>query len=228
METDVEIGPCRLILADCMHVLDGLHGIDAVVTDPPYGIGLEKHDTTGVYRRGEWRITGDEDAAAGQECIDECRSRGWPVCAFASPKKPWDGLNRNWLVWDKGPAVGGGGDIATCWKLTWELIQVDGNRPLNGTRDSAVLRYWTHQGRFHHHPSEKPVELMAYLIGKLSNRGETVFDPFMGSGSTAVACVQEGRQFVGCEIDPDYFMEAVKRVRTAWQERRSQLFDKAV
>jgi DNA modification methylase len=222
---DIEIGPCRLLLGDCLHELDSIHGVDAVVTDPPYGIGLEKHDTTGKYRRGEWRITGDQDAAAGQECIDWCRERQWPVCAFASPKKPWERLMRNWLVWDKGPAVGGGGDIATCWKMTWELIQIDGNGPLNGGRDPGVLKYWITQNDFHHHPSQKPVELMAYLVTKLTQPGGLVFDPFMGSGSTAVACVQEGRQFVGIEIDPDYFAEAEMRVRLEWQDKRSQLFD---
>jgi hypothetical protein len=119
------------------------------------------------------------------------------VCAFAHHRRPWSGNWRQWLVWDKGPAVGGGGDIATCWKFTWELIQVGGFGRLNGPRDSAALRYWISQADMPDHPTQKPIALMKYLIEKLTQPGDTVLDPFMGSGTTGVACVQTGRRFLG-------------------------------
>lgn len=212
LETVRKIGPATLHLSNCIQVIDGMHEPVTVISDPPYGISVKKNDKSGKYRRGRWRVPGDHNALIGQQCIDLCRRKGWPVCAFASPKCPWDGLERTWLVWDKGPAVGGGGDIKTCWKPTWELIQVDGNRPLNGKRDSAVLRFWTQPNAMKFHPSQKPVELMRYLVSKLTQPGEIVFDPFMGSGSTAIACILEGRRFVGCEIDPEYFATAVDRI----------------
>jgi DNA modification methylase len=63
------------------------------------------------------------------------------------------------------------------------------------------------------HPNQKPAELMTWLIGKLP--AQTILDPFMGSGTTGVACVQTGRNFIGCEIDPAYFAIARKRINDA-------------
>ena len=106
----------KLILGDCLDVLRRLPDgcVDAVVTDPPYGIGYRN-------ARGDFRphidfspaLKGDHNGDAGQKAIDECFRRDWPVCAFAHHRRPWRGDWRQWLVWDKGPAVGGGGDRAT-------------------------------------------------------------------------------------------------------------------
>jgi len=65
------------------------------------------------------------------------------------------------------------------------------------------------------HPNEKPLSLMVKLVTMLTNPGDTVLDPFMGSGTTGVACVQLGRNFIGCEIDPKYFAIAEKRIHAA-------------
>lgn len=188
--------------------------VDAVVTDPPYGIALKEHGRNGY----DWRVIGDESQAVGQEAISMCRDRNWPLAVFAHHRKPWPGEWRQFLVWDKGPAVGGGGDIATCWKFTWDLVQVAGTGRLNGPRDSAVLRYWATQRGYHYHPCQKPVALVAYLISKITQPGETVLDPFMGSGTTGVACVQTGRNFIGIEIDPTYFAIAERRIAEAQQQ----------
>ena len=73
------------------------------------------------------------------------------------------------------------------------------------------------------HPSEKPVALMQYFIETYSTVGETVLDCTFGSGTTGVACVQTGRNFIGCEIDPDYFAIAEKRINDALQHVRLPL-----
>jgi site-specific DNA-methyltransferase (adenine-specific) len=70
------------------------------------------------------------------------------------------------------------------------------------------------------HPTQKPVDLCAYLIETYSNPGDTILDPFMGSGTTGVACVQTGRNFIGCEIDEGYFKIAEKRIKDAEQQMR--------
>lgn len=156
-------------------------------------------------------IDGDR-SDVGQVVIDACFARKWPVCAFAHHLRPWRGLWRQHLVWDKGPAVGGGGDRATCWKFTWELIQVGGFGRLNGERESAVLKFHVGQSNSHLHPTQKPVELLVYLIEKLTCPGALILDPFCGVATTGVACRLTGRRFLGVEIDPTYFAIARRRI----------------
>lgn len=217
------IGDCTLYQADCMDVVTDLSGIDACICDPPYGIGYtNKRVDIRPHVDFAAMIDGDANADAGQNFIDEAFARRWPVCAFAHHRLPWNGNWRQWLVWDKGGAVGGGGDIATCWKFTYELIQVGGFGRLNGNRDEAVLRFRIGQNSMPHHPTQKPESLMVYLVEKLTSPGNTVLDPFMGSGTTGVACVRTGRKFIGIEKESKYFEIACKRIRDEYD--RSALF----
>jgi DNA modification methylase len=205
----------QLHLGDCLDFLRTLEpgSVDAVVTDPPYGINYQnkRHD---IYPHRVFAppLANDDSTEVGQKAITLCSYKGWPVCAFAHHRLPWCGSWRQWLVWDKGGAVGGGGDRETCWKFTWELIQVGGFGKLNGQRDSAVLRFPIIGSLMRDHPTTKPLDLMVYLIEKLTKPGDTVLDPFMGSGTTGVACVRTGRRFIGCEIDPGYFEIARRRI----------------
>lgn len=211
------VGPgFELYRGDCRKLLASLERVDAVVTDPPYGIAYRN-------RRSDIRphiqfagpIVGDGSADVGQGVIDACFERGWPVCTFAGRNHPWRGPWRQSLIWDKGPSVGGGGDRATCWKFTWEFIQVGGFGKLNGRRDSAVLRFAVGQSSYRLHPTPKPVDLLCYLIEKLTRPGELILDPFMGAGSTGVAAARTGRRFVGIEIDAGYFAAAAARITAA-------------
>lgn len=70
-----------------------------------------------------------------------------------------------------------------------------------------------------HHPTQKPVELMSWCITHLPKETKTILDPFMGSGTTGVACLQMGRKFIGIEKDPDYFEIACQRI----QQEHNQL-----
>lgn len=74
------------------------------------------------------------------------------------------------------------------------------------------------------HPTQKPVELLRYLIQLISDKGDTIFDPFMGSGSTGVASLIEGRKFMGCEIDSEYFEIAKRRIEETDKTLRQSLF----
>lgn len=210
----------EVITGDCLEVMATLDraSIAAVVTDPPYGIGYKKNDATGIYRVPIKPIKNDHSQEAGQAAID-CLW-GLPMVVFASPMRPWAGKWRQHLVWDKGPALGGGGDIATCWKFTWELIQVANAGALNGKRDTAVLTFWDTPQLFKDHPAAKPIELLVYLIEKVSRPGDLILDPFCGSGSTGVACVKTGRRFIGIEIDPGYANIARARIAKAAEQAR--------
>jgi DNA modification methylase len=193
---------------DCREILPKVE-FDLVVSDPPYGIALSNHDTSGKYRRDrDWTISNDHDTEAADWVIEHSRTRDVALVVFASPDKPYAGKWRNRLVWHK-DGLGMGGDPKTCWRRDWELILVDGTNQLNGGRDSAVLRYTIRPDQFWH-PCQKPVALLEYLIGKIP--ANVVCDPFMGSGTTLRAAANHGRSAIGIEIEEKYCEMAAKRL----------------
>lgn len=201
-----------------------------IITDPPFGIGLMSHG--GSVRRGDrpafreretYLVAGDESQCVGQSVLDSLAR--YPVCVFASPEHPWRGDWRQYLVWDKGPAVGIGGDRKTCWKASWELIQVSRRFPeVFGTRDEAILRFPITPDNYADHPCAKPLPLMRYLIRKLVPPDGVVLDPFAGSGRTLVAALQVGRRAVGIEVDDGYYAVARRAVDHAYGDRPGSLF----
>jgi len=216
VEMPTESEPVRVVQGDCLEVLRTLPDgcVDAVITDPPYGIDLGNH---GNFSR-DWTIAGDHDCEAAAAISRWAESRKVPLCMFGSAYQPYPGRWRNILVWDKGPAVGAGGDTRTCWKRTFDLIYVRGNRPLREKRDAAVLKFWqspNYRGDFAHHPAQKPVELIRYLIRQLTDPGDIILDPFAGSGTTGVAAIAEGRRAILIEKEPKYADIARRRVREA-------------
>lgn len=231
--TDVIGADVRLWRGDCRDVLPHLPAgsVGLVLTDPPFGVGLESHsggecmDGTLRHRVRAAAIAGDDDQTVPLWVVAWADARGLPLCVFGSPYRPYPGEWRNVLVWDKGPAVGGGGDPATCWKRTHELVYVRRNGHLRAGRDEAVLRFPVVTGTdFEHHPCQKPVALLRYLIRQLTAPGDLVLDPCMGSGSTGVAALREGRRFVGCEIDPGHYATALRRLTHAAGAGADQLF----
>lgn len=219
MVEKITIGNAELWHGDCREVLPGLTGVDAVVTDPPYGIALANHgQRDGRRRSAGYTIAGDACQGAGIHVLNWAHTNGLPVLFFASPRRPWPGQWRNWLVWDKGGAVGGGGDTRTCWKQTWELIQVANNGPLHGPRDGSVIRWPVTPADSALHSCQKPVGLMAYLLNKLAPVRPV--DPFMGSGTTGVACMNLDRKFIGIEIERKYFDVACERIARAQAQGR--------
>ena len=200
---------CTIYHGDCRELLP-LIGGGVLVTDPPYGIALQSH---GTLFRGMSAIVGDGTTDVGQWACNWAEQAGLPAVVFASPMKPWAGKWRQYLVWDKGGAVGIGGDRDTCWKQSWELVQIARTGKLAGQRDEAVLRYMVNSQNSVDHPAAKPVELMRYLLWKVG--GETILDPFMGSGTTLRAAKDLGRKAIGIEIEERYCEIAAKRLAQA-------------
>jgi len=201
-----------LYLGDCLEYMKSMpdKSVDAVITDPPYGINHSSH------RDSSWmdtEIDGDNDTNLRDAVIDTFQNKS--MALFGSWKSPRPEGIRGILIWDKGPAFGMG-DLTFPWKMSWEEIYIFGDEWV-GYRDEGVLRNhiicsWESHGRTH--PHEKPVSLIKHLLSKLPS-DFTIFDPFMGSGTTGVACMQLGRKFIGCEIDPGYFAIAEKRIAQA-------------
>ena len=217
MSERVQIGDATLYHGDCLEILPSLRAADAVVSDPPYGINYDSGYATEELWRGGRSIVGDKSTAARDVVIAWAAPR--PTLMFGSWRAPRPAETRQVLVWDKGGALGMGAlDIP--WKPDHEEIYVIGKGWI-GTRDSgSVLRSppvqsMAKNGRVH--PTEKPVRLMELLVGKVPG---TVLDPFMGSGSTGVACARLGRPFIGCEIDRGYFDIACERIAGAYAQGR--------
>lgn len=195
---------------DCRDILPKLPKVSLVLTDPPYGIALSNHARGKERRDMDWTIMGDSTQECGEFVLDLLRDL--PTLAFASPMRPWTGRWKQHLAWEKGEHVSGGGDPATFWKPSWELLQVRNTGALNGSRDGAVLRFLADKSDYALHPTPKPVALIRYLVGKVTREGDLILDPFMGSGTTLVAAKRTGRRAIGIEIEERYCEIAVKRL----------------
>jgi DNA modification methylase len=102
--------------------------------------------------------------------------------------------------------------------LSYEMILSAGAVKLRGSRDNSVLRYNTTPSANRNHPTEKPIALIEYLIQKVTDPNAVVLDPFMGSGTTGVACAKIDRKVIGIEIEPKYFDIACKRIEEAYRQ----------
>lgn len=206
---EVIIGDCRLLLGDSISILPTLAGIDSVVSDPPYGIAYTSGHATDTLWGQRRSIERDETVLARDIVAEWAGER--PCLMFGTWKAERPPGTKMVLIWDKGGALGMG-DLSIPWKPDHEEIYVLG-RGFVGKRDSGSVIYcppvqsMAKNGRVH--PTQKPVDLMGQLIRKVPG---TILDPFMGSGSTGVACVKAGRKFVGIEIDEGYFDIACQRI----------------
>jgi len=222
----VEIGEHVLYRGDCREVLPtlALGSVDIVVTDPPYGVAYSTGRRLACIRSST-RLSNDHllspllgDAV---EAMSPLLGDAGVLYCFAAPERLDDVMPilrrhfeiANTLVWDKGNCTAG--DLETTYGQQWEAI-IYGRKArvcLLGGRDRDILRYSRGDTSEYKHPTQKPLLLIRYLIGR--HTGEVVLDPFIGSGTTGVACVQLGRRFIGVEIDKRYFDIACKRIEDA-------------
>jgi site-specific DNA-methyltransferase (adenine-specific) len=211
MNDPVRIGDATLYLGDCLDILPTIGPVDAVVTDPPYGTSA----VISCRRDGKrWAVTGDESIELRDAVIDILN--GIPMACFGSWKRSRPDCDYV-LVWDKGDHVGAG-DLSFPWKAdAWEEIYISG-KGWNGHRGSGVISVNAISPNFvvRHHPTEKPIDLILEIVEKAP--GNTVLDPFMGSGTTGVACARLGRKFIGIEIEPRYFDIACKRIKREYDQ----------
>lgn len=216
----VVIGDCTLWLGDCREIMPSLGKVDAVVMDPPYGIGeasgKAKTRTSGRasrlrdasrYQR-DYGVSDWDDTTADEAVSQAVSMAKWAV-VFGGNYYDFPPTSC-WLVWDK---LNGAADFADC-ELAWT------NLPKAVRRIqflwNGCLRMERHIQR--EHPTQKPLEVMRWCIGHLPEPNRTILDPFMGSGTTIVAAAKLGRAGIGIEREQKYFDIACRRVEAAYQE----------
>lgn len=202
-------GTVRLYCGDCLALLPEMEAwsVDAVVTDPPYGINYEASRYRNALHSGV--ILGDD------QDFDPS-----PILAVGVPSILWGANNYaerlprgGWLCWDKRCLEEADRIHGSPFELAWhsdchkfKMLRLQHCAAVNA--DGYGRRV---------HPTQKPIALMEWCLGFVPDG--VVLDPFMGSGTTGVACIRTGRKFIGIEKEPRYFDIAVKRIERAFEDQ---------
>ena len=218
---DLWQGDCLELLKD---ISDG--SVDMVLTDPPYGIAFKSNHRKKKYNE----IKNDKSLEWLEKYVCECfriLKHNTAVYFFCS----WHNVDvfkqaiekkfkiKNILIWEKNNTSMG--DLKASYAPKYEMIIFahKGRKLLNGFRYADIIKANRTGNKLH--PTEKPVDLLELFIKNSSDENAVVFDGFMGSGSTGVACVNTGRNFIGMELDPGYFEIAKKRIEDAVNEKEN-------
>ena len=210
----------KLIQGDCLEVMKDIPdgSVDMVLTDPPYGISFQSN-----YRKDKHNpIKNDNNLNWINDFVDEIyrvskdNTASYVFCSWHHVDVFKVALQRkfkikNLLIWEKNNT--GMGDLKGDFAPKVEMIFLlhKGRSLIRGSRDANIFKFSKTHNK--HHPTEKPLDLNEYLISKFSDEGETILDPFMGSGTTGVAAKNLNRDFIGIELDETYFNIAKERIR---------------
>lgn len=207
------IGEATLYLGDCLEILPTLPKVDAVITDPPFGVGNFVQTTGRKMGRGKSRGVAVEwnENPPPPQFFDRVRTISrhriiWGANFFNCFEDRGGAI-----IWDKNQKMPNfsKADIASCTHFQkTEIVRIP----------------WTNFTVTHEaetdHPCERPVALYEWCINYLPGPIESVLDPFMGSGSCGVAATRMGRAFIGIEREPRFFEAACKRIEAAYAQGR--------
>jgi len=200
---------------DVERLMDGQKA-DMVFTDPPYGINYRSNK-----RKEKFDYLKNDDVIDGRflENIELNKNSSLYVFTRWDVYSKWESMVsekysvENCIVWSK--AAGGLGNLKSYWNQHEFIIYAtNGNVSLRGKRQGNLWETSDHRSKDYLHPTQKPVELLLRGINATSDKESNIFDPFLGSGSTLIACEKTNRKCYGMEIDPHYCDVIVKR----WKE----------
>lgn len=214
------IGDCTLYLGDCLEVMPTLGKVDAVVTDPPYGLGdaagtigkraSHKRDYNGFEDTHEYLLKVSVKAVKQSLLL----SNGRGIITTGS-KHAWDYPKPTALGCFYQPAATG---MCVWGRTTSQPILYYGRDPKIGKTIQPISYVLTEAPSTKAHPCAKPQKAWEWVVNRASLPNETILDPFMGSGTTGVACAKLGRKFIGIELEPKYFDIACKRIEEAYRQ----------
>ena len=197
------IGSSTLYLGDCLEILPTLPAVDAIICDPPYGTGWVRGggavgEFAAKHEKPEWDVW-------SMEWLAKCKAARYAIfCPVGRVEELANALPNRAVGYYRKTNVRPGG-------IAREGIVFS---PVPSLRS---LDFECYNGDNPYHPTQKPLPLMEWLVADHSG---TVLDPFMGSGSTGVACAHLGRPFIGIEIDPTFFERACERISAAQSQGR--------
>ena len=222
---NLQQGDCLELMKD---IPDG--SVDMILTDPPYLQGYKTsyrknnhhefcseilNDTfqTGSYMIVEFLKLSYQKLRSNSAILVFCNTNG--IDFFKQEIENAGFKIKNIIVWVKNNHTAG--DLKASFGHQYEFVILanKGRRYIHGKRDNDVMFFDRVAGKEQLHQNQKPVDLLQYLVEKLSDSNDTVLDPFMGSGSTGVACVNTSRDFIGMELDDKYFKIAEQRIDEA-------------
>lgn len=233
----VTIGDCTLILGDCLEVMPTIGAVDHIFSDPPFEQIMHDLHSKAEYRRTDGNASRKHFSFEGIDAIrvelvrlvaEQCN--GW-FLAFCTAEGVWQWRkeiteNTNmkfkttcpWIKPDCAPKFNGQGP-AVGYEPFITVWAGNGCARWNAGGKRGVYRHNVNPPDRHgSHPTEKPWRLFCELLTDFTDENQLILDPFMGSGTTGVACVKMGRSFIGIEQDPDYFAIAVERITKAYEQ----------
>ncbi len=207
-------GRVQLYLGDCLEILPQLPKVDAVVTDPPYGLNgssgtINTSRAKAVYTEA---FTDNLDAVRNifVPAIVLCISMARSVVFTPGTPHAWEYPKPQAIGFLDQPASRG---LCRWGAVTCQPVLFYGDDPRLGKKIGRLTFRGNSKIPDIDHPCPKPLSVTRWMVGRAALGGETVLDPFMGSGTTGIACIKLGRKFIGIEIEPKYFEIAKKRIQ---------------
>jgi len=225
------IGDATLYLGDCRDVVPTLGTLDAVVTDPPYGIGFQRYESHDDSVEGYENLIWGVIEAAESKCSPGSPIFVWQAQGNLRSLHEW--FPREWRLFIatrnftqmNRDAMPRSYEPVVVWWTDGDKYVAPTGMGVGALRDffvadvaGGIMR--NKQSGASEHPCPRQEDIMQFIVGNWVKPRGVVLDPFMGSGTTGVACTKLGRQFVGVEIEPKYFDIACKRIEEAWKQPR--------
>jgi len=200
----------KIICGDCLEILKELpdNSVDLVLTDPPYGINADKGvggfgaSKTDKHYKDDW-----DKQTPDKKYFDEILRVSKNAIIFGgnffTDKLP---VNGHWIVWDKKGDIAFNNPFGDC-ELAWTNINKKSVK-----KYTAIQQGFVTEEKDRYHPTQKPLHLFKKILEDYSEKGQTILDPFLGSGTTVVACKQTNRNYIGIELSQEYVDIANKRL----------------
>lgn len=211
------IGDATLYLGDAREIVSTLGLVDATICDPPYGV----NGGSGTLGKASQKTKYKADFPDTAEYIHDVCAPIIAQCLKISKRMAITTGSRNMFKYPPPDDIGGfthpvGNGLSFWGMITFQPILFYGRDPRIGLTISAMTHPMTSPAdKTINHPCPKPIKEWTWLVNKASLVGETVLDPFMGSGTTGVACAKLGRKFIGIELDQKYFDLSCRRIEAA-------------